>query len=77
MLLTGFSGKDLEGKSDGMAKMYIFDPNHPGDWNQAAVTEANGKVMMLLHFIGPAGPGPPSTCSQMMACGGHLSQPGR
>ena len=29
--VTGFSGKDLEGKSDGMAKMYIFDPNHPGD----------------------------------------------
>ena len=28
--VTGFSGKDLEGKSDGMAKMYIFDPNNPG-----------------------------------------------
>ena len=29
--VSGFSGKDVNGNKDGMAKMYIFDPKHPGD----------------------------------------------
>ena len=29
--VSGFSGKDVTGTKDGMVKMYIFDPQHPGD----------------------------------------------
>ena len=29
--VSGFSGKDVNENKDGMAKMYIFDPKHPGD----------------------------------------------
>ena len=37
MSVAGFSGKDLQGKSDGMANMYIFGPNHPGDGHHVDV----------------------------------------
>ena len=55
--VTGFSGKDLEGKSDGMAKMYIFDPNNPGDGHHVDVPattmkgDANASLLSAWHMV--------------------------